>query len=157
MDGVEELEEHVSFQRRARRVGRVLTVVGVLLLVAAALGLFGGGPLSDGTARAPGGLAVGYERFARLGASTELDVRLGGARSEGTVAIAQDFLDAYQVTTVVPDPQEVSAGPRRVVYTFARRAPAEATFTLQPERAGIHRAVIDGPDGHVRFDQLVYP
>jgi hypothetical protein len=157
MPGVEDLEEHIAFQRRARVVGHFLTAAGILILAAAALGLLGGGLLSDGTARSAAGLAVGYERFARLGASTELDVRLGGARSEGTVAITQDFLDAYQVAAVVPDPQEVSAGPRRVVYTFARRAPAEATFTLQPERAGIHRAIVDGPDGHVSFRQLVYP
>jgi hypothetical protein len=157
MPGVEELDEHLAFQRHARVVGHVLTVAGVLVLAGAALGLMGGGPLSKGTARAHAGLTVGYQRFARLGASTEVDVRLGGARKEGAIAINRDFLDAYQVTTVVPDPQQVSAGPRRTVFTFARRPPAQATFTLQPERAGIHHGVVDGPDGHVSLRQVVYP
>ena len=155
-----DIDQDVAFERRRAQVGKLAWTLIALALVAAALGLFGGsGPLVATTREAPSGsVEAGFDRFARLGDSTVLDLQLSGGEGPRNVAISRDWLEHYRVGAILPEPESVTALPDRYVYTFDAGASGLARMTLTPREIGVHDAVVWGPDDErVAWSQLVYP
>jgi hypothetical protein len=115
-------------------------------IVAAALGAFGGGWLSDTeVTSADGGLVARYERFWRSGTPFDLDVRWRAAPEESTLWIDTAYLDHFVVDVVNPQPARVALDGARIYYTFliaAEAAAAHATFRLKPRGSGVFRGEI---------------
>jgi hypothetical protein len=160
-----EIDQDLAFQQRAWTVQRIGWASIALLILAALLGLFGPGPLSNATAGAPGAdLWLEYERFERFKAPTTLRVNVGpGAVRDGVVRITLDraYLDQVQVEQVMPQPESVETGPDRFTYTFKLNDPAQPTaitFHLNPQAIGrlSGRVGLDGEQA-IGFDQFVYP
>jgi hypothetical protein len=160
-----ELDEDLRFQKRQWKVQRVAWVVWVLVLVAAVAGLFGSGPLSNGTIGEEGGpLWAEYQRFERHQGQSELKVFLGrGAASagEGRVWLGRDFLEGIQLEAVTPPPLRVDAGPDRHIYVFPVTDPQQGTavvFRFRPEALGRHQGRVGLPGGvELKFSRFVYP
>ena len=156
-----ELDDRGRFGEREATAERVGWLVMVLVLVAAALGLFGNGPISHRRSSSDD-LTVRYQRFARSQGNTSVEVEARAAGSAGTVDVwmAEDFLDAYDVETVQPPPRSTSTRAGGVVFSFATEggAAVKVTFTLQPEDVGRqHGAVAVGDGRPATFTQFVYP
>jgi hypothetical protein len=85
-----------------------------LVPVASVARLFGGGPFSETTA---GGRAVGvtvaYDRFARITADTEIELRLARADGPTAVTITRALLDRYEISELRPQPVRVVTRPDR--------------------------------------------
>ncbi len=116
-----ELEQDPDFQRldwRAQRAGWALMF---LIVVAAASGLLGRGPLAKATI-APAGstLRVEYHRLIRHGTEERLTLRLG-ARAPGDARVTLDstLLSSIEIRRVTPRPTRVEAIPGGAAYTFA--------------------------------------
>lgn len=96
-----EATEDLAFQVRSWRVQRIGWLVGLLLLGLAFAGLFGRGLLSTArSASADGGIEVTYQMFARHGAPSQIDVRVGPAlvaAGNATVWITRDFLEGVEL------------------------------------------------------------
>jgi hypothetical protein len=138
-----EVSQDLDFQRRSWTFQRVGWVVVALLVLAALLGLFGSGPLSQGTVGAQGGpLWVEYPRFARLKAPTTLRLPLGPeavSGSEVRIWLDRTFLEGVQIQQVTPQPDRVEIGPDRFIYVFQVSDPSQPTavvFFMQPEETG---------------------
>lgn len=149
---------------RAHRVGWIAQRVGwavmAAILVAACVGLFGRGPLSEVEERAGDRLLVRYERFARARATSELQVVAGpDADGELRVWLGRDLLRDQEVDHVVPEPVRVVSAGDRLGYVFAvgDGLPTTVVFHLQPERPGRHAAEVGVGDASVRFAQYVWP
>jgi hypothetical protein len=105
-----EIDEDLDFQRREWRAQRVGWALLSVFLIGATLGVFGGGgPLSSTKARADDGrLRVEYERFVRVGASSEITIETGTALREGDagfeVTLGRDYFDAIDIERAVPEP-----------------------------------------------------
>lgn len=148
-----------GFERRNLIATRVAFAVLTVMVVAAVLGVFGGtGPLAETTVRS-GQAAVGFDRFVRLGAPTELHVTLAGDQADmSNVAVKSAYLSGFTVEGITPQPDSQTARPDRLVYTFDADAPATVTLALTPREAGIQRGVVDTGSGDpVEFTQIVYP
>jgi hypothetical protein len=153
----------LAFQRREWAVERTAWAVGLALLAAAALGLFGDGPLARRTASTPDGrLAVDFDRFARAQAPTTLRVRVEPPAAVGALRLALDraYVEGVDVERVVPRPQRVETGGEWITWVFEVPAPGPATivFRLQHEGPGRPTARLrlgDGPA--LAFTALVYP
>ena len=153
-----EVDQHLPFQMRFRRLQQAAAVLVALLLVAALLGVFGTGPLAHATASSPGGLKVEYDRFVRAEASTTFTVTLPRTRGQANVAISRAYLDKTNVAQVTPDPQSVTALPDRVVWTVDQRPGSQVEISLTPVQMGIRHVTVYGPDNQaVHFTQIVYP
>lgn len=86
------IDDDPGFQQHEWRVQRLGWIAALVVLLAAALGLFGGDILSQATA-GEGGLVVEYDRFIRFGAPTTLLLRLSPeAVADGAVGV---WLDDY--------------------------------------------------------------
>lgn len=162
-DGRLEIEEDPSFQRREWTVERVGWLVMAALVVGALLGLFGHGLLGYREASAPG-LTVRYERVARNGGNTGLEVVVGpGQGEEGTVEVrvSQDYLAHVQVEHISPEPATTAVDDASLAFSFEVPDPATTLtvrFALRPDAIGPIEgrvALAGGPPAS--FDQFMVP
>jgi len=160
-----EVDDDDRFQRREWRIQRVSWLVLGLVLLAALLGAFGGGPLAHATAGASGIPAVlDYDRFLRFASPTELRLILdpSAIRPDGVahVWLPHRYLDRVDVRRVTPEPQRVTGGASGVMYEFLL-TPGQAgviSMVVQPERAGMLAGQIVLADRRgLTFRQFVYP
>lgn len=159
-----EINEDLEFQRREWRVQRLAWWLLAGFVVAAALGVFGSGPLSHAAVEdATGALRVEYERFLRVGSPHRLSIRARTSGSETPtgfrLVMNRTYFDAMQVDRVLPEPLEVAIGPEDVTLRFAPAASGEFTIVIdsEPLQAGRHRAEFRASTGGaVGIGQLTY-
>lgn len=160
-----EINQDLRFQRREWRVQRIGWWGLSTFVVAAILGLFGGGPLSRaqaGESAAP--LWIEYERFVRVGAPTRVVVhhRLVASGPQGHVQlhINRAYFDAFRIGKVLPEPEGVDIGPSEVVLRFAPRVVETPVFTVildvEPLRVGRRAAELRAGGGAMTFTQFAY-
>jgi hypothetical protein len=160
-----QIDDDIRYHRRAWTVQRIGWGLMALVVLAAAAGLLGPGPLSGARADADGGLMrVQYQRFLHYQSPTTLAVELAPAAArEGQVRLwlARDYAEAGGVQAVIPPPARVEADSERLTYIFPAApagGPAAVTFHLQPERVGPLEARLGLPDGQaLSVGQFVYP
>ena len=153
-----EIDYSERFERWTRRITRVASLVGVLLVIAAILGLFGEGPLAHATASSrDGSLQVDYDRFIRTESSTSFQVSLARGSGQTNIAISRSFLQAASINSISPNPQSETVLPDRVLFTVQQRAPAQIQITITPSKIGAHRVTIYSHDASVSFTPFTYP
>lgn len=153
-----EIDVSPRFERWMKRVHRVAGVVGLLLVLAAILGLFGEGPLAHATASsANGSLQVDYDRFIRTEASSGFQVSLQKGSGATNIAISNDFFNSASINSITPQPSSETVLPNRVVFTIAQHPPAQIQITITPQKIGAHRVTIYSHGTSVSFTQFTYP
>jgi hypothetical protein len=154
-----DINQDLKFERRSWRVRQVASIVFAALLVAALLGVFGSGLVSDATRESDAkSFAVEYDRFLRFGAPATVHVELRSGGSETNVSLSRSYLSQFDVRGIKPQPESVTALPDRLVFTFKYEAPSRVDFNLLPRHAGRQRGTVtvDGEDS-ASFSQWVYP
>jgi hypothetical protein len=161
--GLIEVDQDLEHARWLWRVQRLGWAVMLLIVIGAALGVFGHGPLADGQARAAG-LTLNYDRFARHGATSSLEAEVEPPALRGdTVSLwlTRSYLDGVELESVIPEPERMATRGDLVVFTFVtaeRSGPTRITFTLRPDEYWSEhaRAGIEGGES-VAFRQFIYP
>jgi hypothetical protein len=155
----DDLDAQLKFHQREWHIQRIGWVLVALFLICALGGLFGNGPLSRTHAEGSEG-RVEYQRFVRYGLSTDLVVTpTGSTQGFNRVEIDADYLEAFRIERITPEPASVHLSGPRIEYVFASAAPgASISFHLRPQRLWRHTSAvgIDG-DTRVEISQLTYP
>ena len=158
--------EHVRdlrFQYREWAIQRGGWLVMMAIIIAALIGLLGAGPLSSASAES-GPLQLQYARFERRHARTVLEVSVTSSadnQDQVEVWVSADYLARIEITSIVPEPEEVRVADDRVVYRFNIDEQADRPTILialepdDPGRSTGRIGVIDGPE--LTFWQFVYP
>lgn len=155
----EELEANLAFHRREWRIQRIGWVLVVVFLALAIGGLFGNGPLSRAYTDNGAG-RLDYQRFLRYGLSTDLVVTpAGSAHGVTRVEISGDYLEAFRIERITPEPAAVRMTGPSIVYEFATAAPgASISFHIRPQRLWRRTATVTIDGGSpLRISQLTYP
>lgn len=144
-----ELEQDLKFEKKewtAQRLGRAM--MG-LIVVAALLGLFGGGPLSLTEVKHPDGdFSLTYERFGRRGTTSNLIVEIDPktvSGGEATLWLSTAYLDNLRLENVHPMPDEVSITPTGYLYTFLveqEDASLVVTLDLTIDAMGVKKVAV---------------
>ena len=157
-----ELAEHIAFQQKEWVVQRIGWGVMLLLVIAAAAGMLGSGPISRTSSSDPEGLlSVEYQRFGRLETTGQLRVGVrGGAGGEAEVWISNRYLRRMEIERIMPEPRGTRLEPDRQVFVFeiAGSGQGEIVFHLRPMavgRAGGQVGLAGGPA--LELSQFVYP
>ena len=158
-----QIDEDLAFQRREWQVQRIAWWVLTAFVVAALLGLFGGGPLSRTAAvDATGALRVEYERFLRVGTHQRLVIRARVAKPGDQplrLQIDRGYFDAMKVERVQPEPDSMDIGPGEVTFQFGPAAPGEIAILIdaEPRHAGRQQTLIRAGTGSaVAIRQFIY-
>lgn len=154
-----EVDEDLEFQQREWNVQRVAWGVMGAVVLAAMLGAFGRGPLSNASVERDG-LRLDYERFGRAQNPTTLRFHfIAAAQETSRVLISRKYLDAVRIENITPQPQNVEVDGDWLIYSFlTRQGTAAATFRLKPEKLGAlsgeARLAQREP---ISFGQFIYP
>jgi hypothetical protein len=156
----EKLDRQLKFHRVEWRIQRIGWIVLTTFLVLAFAGLFGGGPLSHAHAEGPTG-RIEYERFVRFGTPSEFAVTptTGAEHGINRVEITSDYLEAFRIERITPEPATVRMSGQRLVYEFtAVGSGASISFHFDPHRLWQHRALVRINGGTpLEIRQLTYP
>jgi hypothetical protein len=141
----------------AQRIGWLLMFVALL---AACIGVFGGGgPLTE-TTSSNGAQHIRYERFVRYSALTQLEVSVAD-RQAGRLMLTIDeaYLQAFEIQSITPEPAAMEADSGQTTFAFdLKGSPASIMLRLKPERVGSHAGVIKvGSSAVMPVKQFVYP
>lgn len=138
-----ELDEHLAFQERQWRWERLGWILFGVIIIAALLGVFGTGPLSNTTATSPDELfQVSYERIVRHQGEAEYLLRIEPeAISNGQVTVwfASATTATVRIDSVAPEPSEVTVRGDRLAWTFAAdpaAGPVTIVFHVTPQEIG---------------------
>lgn len=160
-----DIGQDLQFSKRLWTVQRTAWLVALLVLIAAAVGLFGHGPISNAEASSESGdLYVEYERFARHQGRTKLDILIDPAdkqAQEVRVWVNREYFDAAKTQTIIPEPDVFEAASDRVTMVFRRApntGPIRVTVELEMEKMGPVTAQIGVAGGSdVSLWQFLYP
>lgn len=159
-----EVQRDEVFQRREHRAQLVGRACIGLLVLAAALGLFGTGPLSWDEARSEDGdLTLAYERFARRGAPLELTVTLDPVLAEDgywELAVERAYLEGMDVRGITPEPSEhiIQGGDVLLRWPSAGgSAPLVVTFSLEGDTLGSLAGALQSRGRSLSFSHFLYP
>jgi len=156
----EKLDRQLKFHRVEWRIQRLGWIVLTAFLALAFAGLFGGGPLSHTRAEGASG-RIEYERFVRYGSPSEFVVTpaSGAAQGISRIEITSDYLEAFRIERITPEPTNVRMSGQRLIYEFsAAGSGASISFHVDPHRLWRHRAVVQIDGGPpLEIWQLTYP
>ena len=154
------VREHMVFQGRTWIVQRIGWLVLAGIAIAALLGLFGGGVLSNRTA-ANAAMTVEYEHFQRVTRLVRFEFRLApAATAERTLHLGRSFQENYEISSIAPQPSHSVAARDGLDLTFATSNAAASRITIWARPRAYGRLSIDArTDGGapVTFNVLVYP
>lgn len=157
------LQADERFHRREWIVQRVGWGIMCLLVIAAAAGLLGPGPLSLARAGDERTLLVEYQRFGRLETVDELRIVVGSdVLNGGDVKMWFDraLLDRAQIQRFDPEPSHARGEADRVVFEFDLQEdqPAIVVLSMRWQRVGraSGRIGIEG-GAMVSINQFIYP
>lgn len=160
-----DLDEDPAFQRRMWRVERLGTGAMMVFFLAAALGIFGNGPLSTAHVADPAGrLGLEHERFGRFQAPLTLRFSFApdtGQDGKVRVWVDRQFLQTIKLDNISPEPETTEAAGDRCIYTFRVAEPHRATgcaMHYQAEGIGRLRGRVGLEGGEaIDFQQFIYP
>jgi hypothetical protein len=158
-DQLDELDSELQFHQREWRVQRIGWALLAVFVALALGGLFGNGPFSRAHADGAAG-RIEYDRFVRYGLSTDLLVTpTGSAQGVNRIQIDADYLEAFRVEHITPEPAAVRIRGPHIVYEFASAAPrASISFHIRPQQLWRHTAAISIDGGApLEISQLTYP
>lgn len=148
-----------AFQRGDWRARSVSAFLFGAVLLAAALGVFGGGPLARASARGDG-LRVEFERFARHGRASALKVEIDAAGDdEVTIAVEGGYFTDATFESIFPRPVITtdSGDVQRFTFSARKDEPVVVRFKYLPPPPGAHRGAVRVGGVAVDVSSFVYP
>jgi hypothetical protein len=154
----DDFDSEQIFHENEWRIQRIGWIVLTIFLALAFAGLFGGGPLSHVRVDGAAG-SIEYEHFVRSGTSTELVVTPAAAAAGAhRIEIPSEYLEAFRIESITPEPAAVRMSGRHLAYEFAAGAPGSSiSFQIHPQRLWRHRAVVRLDGAPLEIWQLTYP
>ena len=161
-----ELDEsnHIRNQQREWLIQRIGWVVMFILLVAAATGLFGHGPVVDREKQSPDGtMSVEYYAVQRHAAPSHLYIRFRQTTPNEPVrlSISRQFVDSIKLESITPEPFSTVMEDEQVTYSFRafnRTGAGQMVFRYQSDSFGpveYDLRLNEGPS--VRLSHFVCP
>lgn len=156
----------IAYQRKdwtAQRIG--WAVMGLLVVLALAGLLGGGGPLADAEVdAADSSLRVRYLRLDHHRGEGELSVEIAAeflSAGEARLWVDRSYIEGLGLESIVPEPDQVELEPERVVYVFAvgeGSGPVTVRFSYRHEGYWRDRAELGLVNATpVEFSQFVFP
>ncbi|HJR61460.1 MAG TPA: hypothetical protein VJ813_18765 [Vicinamibacterales bacterium] len=155
-----DLDENRDFQQKEWHFQRAGWCVLMAFVVAAALGLFGSGPLSHARTAEPGApLWVEYDRFVRLGKTSRLVIHVTAPAGRLQLRMNRTFFEVNRIQHVTPEPSAMEIGAADVDLRFDTQAggPFTVILDVEPLRGGRLPASITTSGGATAtFRQFAY-
>lgn len=150
----------LGFQQRWERLETIIWIFFVIFLLLSLAGLFGRGPLSKVSRKAPdASMEIDYERFERFSTPSVLTVKINPASiRDGQVQlwVSDSLVKPLGNQRVIPQPARSELSQGGIIYTFpASETSASIEFQTQPSAIGKSELKMRIP-GSAEVDLSVY-
>jgi len=154
-----DLESELKFHEREWRVQRFGWIGLCGFILAALLGVFGNGPLSERVAGDPRIASVKYERFVRYGSQTLIELTMRKSQQhDPAVEIDAQYFRKFEITSIVPAPRSTEILGERYRLNFAADAvPGTISIRVTPQSFGRAHARVSIADSSIELRQFIYP
>jgi hypothetical protein len=152
---ITEIEKFISQQQKEWLLFRIAWVLMGLVLIAAALGLFGNGPVSKQTYAAHQ-VHITYQKFLRVDKASEIYIGVPEQGQVTTIGINNDYIQKVNIYQVVPQPAAVELRDNTLIYRFRSVSNGFITFYLSPQQMGSQPLEITVGGNKMRFNQFIY-
>jgi hypothetical protein len=151
-----QLKDEIDLHRKGWIAQRIGWAVLLLLVIAAAAGVFGTGWLSSRHISREG-TQVTFERLARFEAPMKLIIH--AQKTDGNVEIRFPlaYLEEIEVDRIVPEPAEQQTGKGYMTFTFKADPSSAVIFYLVPESAGSIRTEMAVNNTVFHIAHFIYP
>lgn len=153
-----------EFERTWWRIEIGIWIFLVLLIVTAATGLLGRGPLAKRKVSSPDGrLLVNYERVSRFKTPSSTIVHISPVQPHGkevSLWVNDTMMKHLGLSKVVPQPDEAVPGPDGVTYKWEieKGTPSfEVRFDLEPDQPGVFEEEFKTETGGVKMRSVTLP
>jgi len=152
---IKSVEELYAAQQKEWRAFRWFWSLMACVLLAAVLGVFGYGFISERTYTGAQ-LQVAYPKFMRVDSDTQLHLRVQDLGQNATVGINQDYLNKVKISQIVPEPVSVALDGNTLIYKFSYVRNGVITFFIDPYKMGSQRLKITVAGEKMSFQQYIY-
>lgn len=149
------VEDEIALHRKGWIVQRIGWGLMFGFLIAAILGLFGEGPLSQKKLQA-GNISIEYEKFCRYEHGMEITLE-SGKENINTVSIPQEYLKSFRISDIVPEPEKQVAVADHVQYVFGGSQNNIITFYLSPVQRKSVEGIFQVNNKLFTIKQTIYP
>jgi hypothetical protein len=152
-----ELDERLDLHEKGWAFQKIGIVFLFLLVVSAAIGLFGQGVLSR-QSYAASGAEITFERFFRQEARMSLEISIHSAPGNKTiVSFPNQYLKDFRIESILPEPRENRLEGNRIDYVFEGSAPMELVFYVIPQKIGSQEGEVRINDVSFQVAHFIYP
>lgn len=149
------VEDEIALHKKGWIAQRAGWILMLLFLLAALLGLFGEGPLSEKKVKS-GNMEVEYQRFCRYEHHVVLKL-LSAGENIIVVSLPQAYVEKFKIDKIVPTPYGEVASPGYVDYLFRGTKNDNVRFYMAPAKKGSAGGVIRVNNQPVSIQQYIYP
>lgn len=151
-----DLEDEIRLHETGWAIQRIGWVIILLLLVAAALGIFGTGMLSQTQVDQTGHTII-FEKFARYEAPMQLTVHAKSKNNNIEIRLPEIYFESIELDKIVPEPHETDLAQGNVVFTFQSKDRSAIKFYLTPEKTGQVKVHIQVNESDFIITHFIYP
>jgi hypothetical protein len=149
------IEDDISLHKAGWIIQRIGWALMFAFLIAAVLGLFGEGPLSERKIHS-GNIEVEYDRFGRY--EHGMLVRIESQNETiSSISISEEYMEAFRINTIVPTPLKEVAANGTVEFLFEGPTNTVVTFYAMP----VQRKTVNGSfrvnNDSFSIKQTIYP
>ena len=149
------IEENMSLHKAGWVIQRIGWGLMFAFLIAAVLGLFGEGPLSERKIHS-GNIEVEYDRFGRY--EHGMLVRIQSRKETiSSISISEEYLETFRINTIVPRPSKEIAANGTVEFQFEGPTNTVVAFYTMP----VERKTVNGlfrvNNDSFSIKQTIYP
>lgn len=151
-----EMDESLGLHKTGWVVQRAGWILLFLLVVLAALGMFGSGLLSKKSKQDAGNM-LEYEQYGRFENSTYMHMKALAENGKAILIIPQDYLKDFELEAVVPEPDRQHAVEGYQVFTFLAEAPVHIMVRGLPKTTGPLKTTVRINNSQFNLSQYIFP
>ncbi|HYG17456.1 MAG TPA: hypothetical protein VD816_00945 [Ohtaekwangia sp.] len=151
-----QIDEHIAMQENGWKVQAAGLFFIFLLILAAAIGLFGDGIVSS-EKQTGDDIEIEHERFYRFEARMPLTIKAHGQEGLLRVSFPNEYLERFQVESILPEPNSNRFESGKVQYQFSGKDRMNITFYLIPRKPGNIQSTIEVNESRFEISHFIFP
>ena len=151
-----EIEEDIDLHVKGWILQRIGWAFMLAFLIAAALGLFGDGILSEKKV-SQDNITLTYQRYQRHQTDVELCIRTTRSRGELHIVLPAGFTSNFEIEKIVPEPVSQKIENGSVINVFVSEGEGEITFFMKPMKRGSVDTSLEVNGTRFALSHYIYP
>jgi hypothetical protein len=152
-----EIDEQINLHKKGWKAQAVGLAFMYILVLLAAVGLFGDGLLSKNKLTEQN-ITIESQRFYRYEARMELKIDVPDTDSDRTViSLPSHYLKDFEIESIVPEPESNSISNDKVNYVFKGSGNLNVTFYLVPQKVGKLEGTLGVNEHAFLLNHFIFP